>query len=324
MKAVLCTRLGGPADLEIVDLPDPAPGSGEAVVAVKAAALNFFDTLIIAGKYQVKPALPFSPAAECAGVVESVGAGVTSVAPGDRVVARLGFGAAREKVAVEAEQLVRIPDNLDFDRAAGLTITYGTTLYALRNRAGLQPRETLAVLGAAGGVGLAAVEIGKVMGARVIACASSADKLAFAAKHGADAGVNYAEEDLKEALRRLTDGKGVDVVYDPVGGAVGEAALRGMDWGGRFLVIGFAAGDMPKFPANILLLKSYDVRGVYWGAWTERDPAGHRANMADILAWCADGRLSSHIHAVYPLDRAADAITAIADRSVMGKVILRP
>jgi NADPH2:quinone reductase len=324
MKALLCTRYGTADDLEVADLPDPVPAAGEAVVRIKAAALNFFDNLIIAGKYQHKPAFPFSPGAEFAGEVASVGSGVTEFAAGDRVIGNIGWGAAREQVVVAAEHLVAMPPGLDFDRAAGLTVTYGTSLHALKDRAGLERGETLAVLGAAGGTGLSAVEIGHLMGARVIACASSDDKLTFARKHGADEGVNYARDDLKEALRALSGGKGVDVVYDPIGGAQGEAALRGLDWGGRFLVIGFASGEMPKLPLNLVLLRSYDVRGVYWGAWTQRDPQGHRANMRQILEWCAQGKLSPHVHAVYPLDEAKAALKAIASREVKGKAILRP
>jgi NADPH2:quinone reductase len=324
MKALLCTHYGTPDDLELADLADPAPEPGEALVRVKAVALNFFDTLIIAGKYQHKPPFPFSPGAEFAGEVESVGEGVTGFSPGDRVIGNIGWGAAREKVAVAVDKLVAVPAGVDFDHAAGLTVTYGTTMYALNNRAKLRPGETIAVLGAAGGTGLSAVELGKLMGARVIACASSDEKVAFARKHGADDGVNYAASDLKDALRALTGGKGVDVVYDPIGGTQGEAALRGMDWGGRYLVIGFAAGDMPKLPLNLVLLRSYDVLGVYWGAWTLREPQGHRANMAQILDWCAQGKLSSHVHAVYPLEQAPAAFKAIAARQVMGKAILRP
>jgi NADPH:quinone reductase len=323
MKAILCTQYGGPDDLELRDLPDPLPGPEEAVVKVEAAALNFFDTLIIAGKYQVKPPRPFSPAAEFAGVVEAVGPGVTAVAPGDRVFAHNAYGAARERVAIAASKLIKMPAGLDFDRAAGLTITYGTTYHALKDRADLKRGETLAVLGAAGGVGLAAVELGKLMGARVIACASSDEKLAFARAHGADEGVNYASESLREGLRRVA-GDGVDVVYDPVGGAHAEAALRALAWQGRLLVVGFAAGEIPKLPLNLVLLKGCDVRGVYWGGFVERDPEGHRANMAQLVQWCAEGKLSSHIHAVYPLERTAEALKAIADRKVMGKILLRP
>jgi NADPH2:quinone reductase len=324
MKAILCTRYGGPDDLEFKDLPDPAPGTGEVLVAVKSAALNFFDTLIIAGKYQVKPPFPFSPASEFAGVVERVGAGVTGLAAGDRVLGYGGFGAAREKVAIGAQRVVKIPDTLDFDRAAGITVIYGTTLHALQDRARLKAGETLAVLGASGGTGLAAIEIGKLMGARVIACASSDDKLDFARQRGADEGINYAKDDLKEALRRVTGGKGVDVIYDPVGGPYAEPALRSIAWGGRFLVIGFAAGEIPKIPLNLALLKGCDIVGVFWGAFIERDPKGHQANMAELVRWAAEGRISAHVHGVYPLAETAAALQAIADRKVMGKVILRP
>jgi len=324
MKALLCTRYGTPDDLELADIADPRATAGEAVVKIHAAALNFFDTLIIAGKYQYKPTPPFSPAAEFAGVVESVGADVTQFKPGDRVLGYLTYGAARERVAVSGDRLIKIPDALDFDRAAGICITYGTTFYALKNRAALKRGESLAVLGAAGGVGLAAIELGKIMGARVIACASSNEKLAFAREHGADEGINYAKDDLREALRRVTEGNGADVIYDPVGGPYTEPALRSIAWKGRFLVIGFAAGEIPKLPLNLVLLKSCDVLGVFWGSWIERDPAGHRANTEQLLAWCLEGSLSSHVHAVYPLAEGPAALKAIAARKVMGKAILRP
>ncbi|HEX3709295.1 MAG TPA: NADPH:quinone oxidoreductase family protein [Pseudolabrys sp.] len=324
MKALLCTHYGTPDDLELADIADPTAAAGEAVVRIGAAALNFFDTLIIAGKYQTKPAMPFSPAAEFAGTVEGLGPGVTSVKVGDRVVGYAGYGAARERIAIAADRLVKIPDGLDVDRAAGLCVTYGTTLYALKDRARLKRGETLAVLGASGGVGLAAVELGRLMGARVIACASSAEKITFAKKHGADDGIDYGKDDLKDALRRLTDGRGVDVIYDPVGGAYSESALRSIAWQGRFLVVGFAAGDIPKLPLNLTLLKGCDVLGVFWGSWIQRDPDGHRANTEQLLAWAAEGKLSSHVHAVYPLKDAAVALKAIAARQVMGKVILRP
>ena len=324
MKALLCTRYGTPDDLELADIPDPKPGPGEVVVHVAAAALNFFDTLIIAGKYQFKPTMPFSPAAEFAGMVERVGEGVTAFAAGDRVLGYSGYGAARELIVIAADRLVKIPSGLDFDRAAGICVTYGTTLYALKDRAHLKAGETLAVLGASGGVGIAAVELGKVMGARVIACASSAEKLDFAKEHGADAGIDYVKDDLKDGLRAATGGNGADVIYDPVGGAYAEAALRSIAWEGRFLVVGFAAGDIPKLPLNLVLLKSCDVLGVFWGAWITRDPAGHRANTEQLLSWVTDGKLSSHVHAVYPLAEAATALKAIASRKVMGKVILRP
>jgi NADPH2:quinone reductase len=324
MKAVLCTRWGSPDDLELAELPDPVAGRGEVVVKVAAAALNFFDTLIIAGKYQHKPAFPFSPASEFAGEVESVGADVIGLAPGDRVMGAIGWNAARERLAAPVDRLIKLPDGADLDRAAGLSVTYGTTLYALQNRAGLRPGETLAVLGAAGGTGLAAVEIGKLLGARVIACASSPDKLDFARRHGADLGVNYGRDELKTALRAATNGEGVDVVYDPIGGEAGEAALRALRWAGRHLVIGFAAGDLPKFAMNVVLLKSLDVLGVYWGGWAERNPAGYRADMAQIVKWFADGRLSAQVHATYALSDTAEAIRQIAGRKVMGKVIVKP
>jgi len=324
MKALLCTRYGTADDLELADVPDPEPVAGEAVVRVASAALNFFDTLIIAGKYQVKPPMPFSPAAEFAGTVERVGPGVTGIGAGDRVLGYAGYGAARERIAIAADKLVKMPPRLDFDRAAGISVTYGTTFYALKDRADLKRGETLAVLGASGGVGLAAVELGKLMGARVIACASSQEKLDFTKKHGADIGIDYSKDDLKDALRKATYGTGADVIYDPVGGAYAEAALRSIAWEGRFLVVGFAAGDIPKLPLNLVLLKACDVLGVFWGSWITRDPAGHRANTEQLLAWVADGKLSSHVHATYPLSAAADALKAIAARKVMGKVILHP
>jgi NADPH2:quinone reductase len=324
MKAILCTRYCTPDELELADIPQPTAGPGEALVRVKAAALNFFDLLIIAGKYQVKPPFPFSPGSEFAGVVESVGAGVTDIVVGDRVLGSTGHGTAREYIAVPAKQLVKIPEKLDFEHAAGLTVTYGTTLYALRERAQLKSGETLAVLGASGGVGLAAIEIGKIMGARVIACASSAEKLDFARWHGADETVNYASEDLRGALKRLGGERGIDVVYDPVGGPYAEPAVRSLGWEGRYLVIGFAAGEIPKLPLNLVLLKSCDIRGVIWGAWVARNPQGQRALMTDIVRWCAEGKLSGHVHAVYPLAEIATALKAIADRKAMGKIVLRP
>jgi NADPH2:quinone reductase len=324
MKAVLCTRPGTPEDLGIADLPDPVAGPGEAVVRVAAAALNFFDLLIVAGKYQYKPDYPFSPGAEFAGTVERLGAGVGGLAIGDRVIGYCGWGAARERLAVAAHRLVKMPEGLDFDRAAGLSVTYGTSYYALKNRAGLKRGETLAVLGASGGVGLAAVELGRILGARVIACASSDDKLLFAREHGADEAVNYANTDLREALRTLGGEHGIDVVYDPVGGGYAEPALRSLAWEGRFLVVGFAAGDIPKLPLNLVLLKSCDVRGVFWGSWTEREPEAHRANAADLVRWCAEGRLSAHVHASYPLGEVARALHDIAERKAMGKVVLKP
>src|SRR5882757_10224967 len=324
MKALLCTRPGRPEDLTVADLPDPEAGPGEAVVRVESAALNFFDLLIIAGKYQYKPAHPFSPGAEFAGVVESLGANVTGFAPGDRVIGYAGWGAARQRLAIATQRLIKMPAGLEADRGCGLIVTYGTSYYALKDRGGLKRGETLAVLGASGGTGLAAVELGKLMGARVIACASSDDKLDFAKRHGADDGVNYASGDLRDGLKKLGGDHGIDVVYDPIGDRYAEPALRSLAWYGRYLVVGFAAGQIPKLPLNLVLLKSCDVRGVFWGSWTEREPAAHRANMTDLVRWCAEGKLSAHVHAAYPLADAAQALNDIAGRKVMGKVVLRP
>ena len=324
MKAILCTRLGGPDDLVLADLPMPVAGAGEAVVAIKAVGLNFYDTLIIAGKYQTKPELPFSPGGELAGVIDSVGEGVTGFAPGDRVLGYIGHGAARQFAAVPVDKLARLDADLDLERAAGLNITYGTTYHALRDRAALAPGETLAVLGASGGVGLAAVELGKHMGARVIACASSEEKLSLAGAHGADEGVNYATDDLTAALKRAGGEHGIDVIYDPVGGPLSEAALRAIAWEGRFLVVGFASGEIPKLPLNLTLLKGCDILGVNWGAFVRQKPARYRAGLDQLASWCAQGKLSCHIHAVYPLADTAQALKAIAERKAMGKVILRP
>lgn len=324
MKAVLCTHFGTPDQLELADIAPPHAASGEAVVRIKAAALNFFDTLIIAGKYQQKPPFPFSPVAEFAGVVESTATGVTEVAPGDRVMTFLGWGAAREAIAAPAQQLIKIPQQLDFDRAAGLCITYGTSLYALRERAQLKPGETLAVLGASGGAGLAAVELGKLMGARVIACASSDEKLSFARAHGADETINYTKENLRDALKQHGGEHGIDVVYDPVGGPYAEPAVRSLGWQGRYLVVGFTAGEIPKIPLNLVLLKSCDIRGVFWGSWSKRDPQAQRALLSDVARWAAEGKLSGHVHAVYPLADIAAAMKLISDRKVMGKIVLRP
>jgi NADPH2:quinone reductase len=324
MKALLCTRPGKPEDLTVADLPDPEAGPGEVVVRIESTALNFFDLLIIAGKYQYKPAYPFSPGAEFAGTIESLGSDATGFAVGERVIGYAGWGAARQKIAISTRRLIKMPAGLDPDRASGIIVTYGTSYYALKNRGNLKRGETLAVLGASGGTGLAAVELGRLMGARVIACASSDDKLAFAKQHGAAEGMNYATGDLREGLRTLGGEHGIDVVYDPIGDRYAEPALRSLAWLGRYLVVGFAAGEIPRLPLNLTLLKGCDVRGVFWGSWIERDPEGHRANTAELLRWCADGRLSAHVHATYPLAEAARALGDIAGRKVMGKVVLKP
>jgi NADPH2:quinone reductase len=323
MKAVLCKQFGPPDSLVIEELASPRAGPGEVVLSVKAASLNFPDVLIIQNKYQFKPPLPFSPGSELAGVVKEIGPGVQGCRPGDKVIAFTTYGAFAEEVKTDASRLVPLPEKMDFVTGAAFLLTYATTDHALRDRAALAAGESLLVLGAAGGVGLAAIEIGKALGARVIACASSEDKLAVCRSHGADATINYATEDLRERIKALTDGRGVDVVYDPVGGPYTEPAFRSIAWRGRHLVVGFAAGEIPKLPLNLALLKSCDIRGVFWGSWTEREPDEHRANMADLVRWCAEGKLSAHIHAIYTLKDAARALNDIAARKVMGKAVLR-
>jgi len=323
MKAVLCKSFGPPETLVLEDVPAATAGEGEVVIRVRAAGLNFFDTLIIENKYQFKPQLPFSPSGEIAGDITAVGAGVTGFKVGDRVMAYIGWNGAREEVAAPVSRLVPLPASIDYEVAAGLSVTYGTTLHALKDRARLQPGETLAVLGAAGGTGQAAIELGKQFGARVIACASSDEKLAFCRELGADELVNYERESLKDRLKELTDGKGVDVVYDPVGGALSEQALRSTGWYGRFLVIGFAGGEIPKIPLNLVLLKSCDIVGVFWGAYLDREPHRNRENMELLLDWCASGRVQPQIDRTFPLDQAAEALNVLAKRQAKGKIILK-
>lgn len=323
MRAALCKTLTGPEGIAVEDIPDPAPGPGEVVVGVRCAALNFFDTLVTRGRYQSKPALPFSPCGEMAGVVAAVGPGVSDLRVGQRVCGYVGVGAAREKVVVKAVQVVPVPDGVSDEAAAGANVTYGTAIHGLKDRGHCAKGETVAVLGASGGAGLAAVEIARLLGARVIAAASSAEKLALCSRHGADEALNYAETELKQGLRDLTGGRGVDIVYDCVGGPYAEPALRAMAWEGRFLVIGFAAGEIPKIPINLLLLKSCDLVGVFWAEWTARNPLRHRANMEQVLGWIGEGRLEPHIHAAYPLERIAEAIGVLDRREATGKVVLK-
>ena len=322
MKAALCKSLDGPGAIVIEEIAEPTPAAGEVVVRVGAAALNFLDTLITRGKYQFKPELPFSPAAEIAGVVEAVGDGVTELKVGQRVCGYIGWNGARERVAVPAKLMIPIPDGVTDAAAAGVSVTYGTAMHGLKDRGGLKAGESVAVLGASGGAGLAAVEIAKLMGARVIAVASSPEKLAVCRDHGADELLDYAATDLKAGLRELTGGKGVDVVYDCVGGDHSEAALRSIAWGGRLLVIGFAAGAIPKIPLNLFLLKNAAAIGVFWGEMIMREPAQHRANMIEVLDWVAQGRLKPHVHATYPLARIGEAIDALDKRRVTGKLIV--
>lgn len=323
MKAALCKSLDGPDAVVIEEIAEPVPGEGEVLVRVRAAALNFFDALILRGKYQFKPALPFSPGSEAAGDIEKVGPGVKGFKAGDRVIC-YGFtgGAVREKLVAKIETLFPLPAKVGYDVGAGVTVTYGTGYYGLKDRGQLKAGETLAVLGASGGAGLAAVELGRRMGAKVIACASTAEKLAVCKQHGAEALINYETEDLKEALRNATGGKGVDVVYDCVGDKYAEPAIRAMAWNGRFLVIGFAAGQIPKIPLNLTLLKSCDIRGVFWGESLKREPDANRENMAQVLSWLADGSLKLHIGATYPMARIVDALKAFEARAVTGKLII--
>lgn len=322
MKAALCKSLDGPDALVIEDIADPVAAPGEVVVRVRAAALNFLDTLITRGKYQFKPELPFSPAAEMAGVVEAVGDGVTELKVGQRVCGYIAWGGAREKVAVPAKLMMPVPDGVSDTAAAGVCVTYGTAMHGLKDRGGLKAGESVAVLGASGGAGLAAVEIAKLMGASVIAVASSPEKLEICRQHGADHLLNYATTDLKAGLRELTGGKGVDVVYDCVGGDYAEAALRSIAWGGRFLVVGFAAGTIPKIPLNLLLLKNAAAIGVFWGEMIMREPDRHRANMIEVLDWVAQGRLRPHVHSTYPLERVGEAINMLDKRLVTGKLVV--
>jgi len=322
MRAVVCEKYGPPDSLVVKDLPSPRAGKGEVVVSVKAASLNFPDVLIIENKYQFKPPLPFSPGSELSGVVKEVGEDVSAWKAGDRVMAFTTYGAFAEEVKVDATRLARVPAKMSFEEAAAFVLTYGTSDHALRDRAALAAGETLLVLGAAGGVGLAAVEIGKALGARVIACASSDDKLAVCREHGADAAINYASEDLRERIKALTEGHGPDVVYDAVGGSYTEPAFRSIAWRGRLLVVGFAAGEIPKLPLNLALLKGASVVGVFWGDFGRREPKQFAESLRQIATWYEQGKLRPHVSETFPLEKAAEALKLMAARKVKGKVVL--
>jgi len=322
MKALLCKTHGLPDTLVYEDAPDPTPGPGEVVIDMKAAGVNFPDVLIIQNKYQFKPELPFAPGAELAGVVSAVGEGVTNTRVGDRVIASTGWGAFAEKVKAQAKKVIPIPDGVGFDTAAAFILTYGTSYHALVDRGTLKAGETLLVLGAAGGVGLAAIEIGKALGARVIAAASTPEKLAVCREHGADELINYTTEDLRERLKALTGGKGPDVVYDPVGGSFAEPAFRSIAWRGRYLVIGFANGEIPRLPLNLALLKGASIVGVFWGDFTAREPQNFVSDVATMFGWIAQGKLRPHISARYPLAQGARAIEDMMNRKVVGKVVI--
>ena len=322
MKAVLCKQYGPPESLTIEELPSPKAGPGEVVVTVKAASVNFPDVLIIQNKYQFKPPLPFSPGSELAGVVKEVGSGVSAWKPGDRVIAFTTYGAFAEEVKTEAARLLPLPAGMDFVSGAAFLLTYGTSDHALRDRGALKAGESLLVLGAAGGVGLAAIEIGSALGARVIAAASSEAKLAVCREHGADATINYATEDLRKRVQALTEGRGVDVVYDPVGGAYSEAAFRSLAWRGRLLVVGFAAGEIPKLPLNLPLLKGAAAVGVFWGDFARREPQIFAESVSQLTRWYAEGRLRPHVSQTLPLAKAAEALKLLASREAKGKIVL--
>ena len=322
MKAIVCKEYGLPSTLVLEDLPSPTPKKGEVLVTVKACSVNFPDTLIIQGLYQFKPPMPFTPGSDIAGVVKAVGEGVKNHKVGDEVFGLVSHGGFAEEVIVPANSCFPKPPALDYDVAASFMMAYGTSYYALKDRAKLKAGETLLVLGASGGVGLAAVELGKLMGAKVIAAASTADKLALCKEYGADEGINYREEDLKKRVKELTGGKGADVVYDPVGGDFSEAALRATAWEGRFLVIGFAAGEIPKIPLNLTLLKGCDIVGVFWGSFAMRDPKGNFQNTIELIQNFQKGKLKPYIHGRYPLADAPKALEEMMERKVKGKVII--
>ena len=327
MKAVVCEAWGSPDSLQVKDMPLPEPGPGQVRVRVRVAAVNFPDALMVAGKYQFKPDFPFSPGAEFSGEVSAVGDGVSTPAIGDKVVGTAAFGAYAEEVLADAAQVVVLPADTSDDElelAGSFLLTYGTSYYSLKDRAEAKPGETLLVLGAGGGVGLAAVELGKRMGLRVIAAASSEAKREAARSRGADEVLDYTAEDVRDQLKALTGGRGVDIVYDPVGGAFAETALRNVGWRGRYLVVGFAAGDIPKLPTNLLLLKGSALVGVFWGEFVRREPAANAANTRQLLAWLHEGALHPLISARYPLSRAAEALDALLGRQAIGKLVILP
>jgi NADPH2:quinone reductase len=322
VKAVLCRELGPPSALRVEELPDPVPQPGQVLLRVEAAGVNFPDTLIIQGKYQQKPALPFVPGGEVCGVVEATGEGVSTPAIGTRVAAVTTHGGFAEKIAVDARKAVPVPEGVSPADAAALSLAYGTVLHALEDRGALRAGETLLVLGAAGGVGTAAIQIGRLLGARVIAAASAAEKLEACRQAGADGLVDYSAEGWREAVRTLTDGRGPDVVFDPVGGPYAEPALRSIGWRGRYLVVGFAAGEIPRIPLNLALLKNCAITGVFYGEFTRREPEANRAMLARLFGWVAEGRLRPALSGSFPLERAAEALESLAARRATGKLVL--
>lgn len=322
MKAILCTHHGLPETLTYSDIDDPVLEEKEVLINVKACAVNFPDVLLIQNKYQFKPELPFSPGGEVSGIIEKTGAGVKHLKEGQRVLALCGWGGFAEKVKVTSDRVFPIPPQMDYMTAASTLYTFGTAYHALKDRAKIQPGETLLVLGASGGVGLAAVELGKVMGATIIAAASTGEKLSVCKEKGADYLVNYEAEDLKEKIKELTGGKGVDVVLDVVGGKYAEPALRGMAWKGRYLVVGFAAGDIPKLPFNLALLKGCDIMGVFWGRFSTEEPKQNQQNIMDLVGMIQTGKISQYIHKVYSLEESPQALRDMMDRKVVGKAMV--
>jgi len=323
MKAIQCKVHGLPDSLQFVDVQVPSIDASDVLIQVKACGVNFPDVLIIQNKYQFKPTLPFSPGGEVSGVIAAVGENVKHLKVGDRVVALCGWGGFAEYVAVKSSRVFLMPDGLDFIHAACTLYTYGTSYHALKDRAQLKDGETLLVLGAAGGVGLAAVELGKVMGATVIAAASTEDKLSTCKEKGADYGINYSKEDLRTRIKEITEDKGVDVVYDAVGGSLAESALRSIAWKGRYLVVGFTSGEIPSFPANLALLKGASIVGVFWGSFAEREPKQSVQNFAELVAWIKEGKINQHIHKIYSLQQAPQALQDLIDRKVIGKAVVR-
>lgn len=322
MRAILCKELGPADKLVIEDVPSPQVSGDGVKVKVKAAGLNFPDTLIIEGKYQIKPELPFSPGGEMAGEIIEVGPDVKNLKPGMRVMGLTGYGSFAEEMVISESRVIPVPDGMKDETAAAFSMVYGTSYHALKQRANIQPGETLLVLGASGGVGLAAVELGKAMGAKVIAAASSDDKLQVAKEAGADDLINYTDEDLKEALKSRYP-QGIDVIYDPVGDRFTEPALRNMAWNGRFLIVGFAAGEIPKIPANLTLLKGCSVVGVFWGAFTAKEPKEHIQNVKELMQLFAEGKINPRVSEVFPFEQYEDALTALSSRRAKGKVVLK-
>ncbi len=323
MKAVVCRSFGPPENLTLEDVPDPAPERGQVLIDVHAAGLNFPDVLQVAGKYQFQPPFPFTPGSELAGIITEVGMGVSGVKPGDRVMALTGTGAMAECAVVDASAVDVIPDAMDFDTAAALGIAYGTSYHALSQRAQLRSGENLLVLGASGGVGLAAVEIGKTFGARVIAGASTDQKLSIAKEHGADVLVNYSRGSLKDTIKELTNGKGADVIFDPVGGELFDQCTRCINWNGRLLVVGFASGTIPKYPVNLALLKGCQLVGVFWGEFRQREPQIYRENCQSLFELFRQGRIKPLVSQAFPLERFADALNVFVSRQAVGKIVLR-